>query len=349
MKKLSEASGVSGFERDVREVIKKEVGKYSDSVKVDNMGNLIALKKGSRKNCKKIALIAHMDEIGLLVKRIEKGFIEFTKLGGIDNRILLSQRVIIKGKKDIEGIIGSKPIHLQKKEEWDKVVKHDDMYIEIGVVEEKKKKGEKKEESELGTGIEIGTPIIFKSEFRQLQKNTYCGKSLDNRLGVYALVDILKRMKKPKNDMYFVFSTQEEVGLKGARVAAYGIVPDLAIIVDTSIAGDIPMVSKKESALSLGKGVSITLIEAGGQGVIVPESIRDYLLDLAKKNKIKHQLEIVEGGMTDAAIVQLIKEGVLCCSLGIPIRNIHTPNEVFDTRDLDGTIKLIELTAENWK
>jgi endoglucanase len=349
IKKLSEASGVSGFESEVREIIKKEVEKYADSVRVDNMGNLIALKKGAGKNKKKVALVAHMDEIGLLVKRFEKGFVEFTKIGGIDNRILLSQRVIIKGKKDIEGVIGSKPIHLQKKEEWEKVIKHDDMYIEVGLVEEKKKKGEKKEPENPGLGIELGLPISFKSEFRQLQKNTYCGKALDNRLGVYALIDILKRTKKPKNDLYFVFSTQEEVGLKGARTATYSINPDLAIILDTSIAGDTPMVSKKDSELALGKGVSITIIEAGGQGIIVPEAIRNYLVNTAKENKIKYQLEIVEGGMTDAAIVQLIKEGILCGSLGIPVRNIHTPNEIFDGRDLAEAIKLTELTADNWK
>jgi len=244
LKKLSETPGVSGFETEIREVIKKEISKYADKITEDTLGNLIALKKGSAKNRKKIALVAHMDEVGLIVKRINKGFIEFSKIGGIDDKILLSERVIIKGEKEIEGVIGSKPVHLQKEEERKKNIKYDEMYIDVGMTGKEK------------LNIEKGTPIYFKSEFKQLQKNTFIGKALDNRLGVYCLIDILKRIKNP-NDIYFIFSSQEEVGLKGARTAVYSIEPDLAIVIDTSIAGDVPSVSEKESEIKLGKGVTI--------------------------------------------------------------------------------------------
>ncbi len=337
MKKLSEACGVSGFETEVRNLIKKEISKYVDKISEDNLGNLIVLKKGSSKNRKKIALVAHMDEIGLIVKRINNGFIEFSKIGGIDDRILLTQRVAINGT-NLEGIINSKPIHLQKEEERKKIVKHDEMCIDVGIVGGNKK-----------INVEKGNPISFKSEFRKLQDNVFSGKSLDNRLGVYCLIDILKKMKKPKNDIYFVFSSQEEVGLKGARTSIYSIEPDLAVVIDTAIAGDVPAVSEKESEIKLGKGVSITLIEAGGRGAILPEKLKEFILGLAKKNKIKHQLEIVEGGMTDTAITQITKNGILSCSINVPLRNMHTPNEIFDARDLEETIKLSELIVKNWE
>jgi len=336
LKKLSETPGVSGFETEIREVIKKEISKYADKITEDTLGNLIALKKGSAKNRKKIALVAHMDEVGLVVKRINKGFIEFSKIGGIDDKILLSERVIIKGEKEIEGVIGSKPVHLQKEEERKKIIKYDEMYIDVGMTGKEK------------LNIEKGTPISFKSEFKQLQKNTFIGKALDNRLGVYCLIDILKRIKNP-NDIYFIFSSQEEVGLKGARTAVYSIEPDLAIVIDTSIAGDVPSVSEKESEIKLGKGVTISLIECEGQGAILPENLKKFILNLAKKNKIKYQLELVDGGMTDTAITQITKKGILSCSLNIPIRNIHTPHSIFHAEDLKETIKLAELIVKNWK
>jgi endoglucanase len=337
LKKLSESSGVSGFEEEIKEIIKKEISKYADKITEDNLGNLIALKKGSAKNRKKIALVAHMDEIGLIVKRVDKGFIEFSKIGGIDDRTLLLQKVVIRGNKPIEGVIGCKPVHLQKEEEKKKVIKYDEMYIDIGAEDKKK------------LNIEKGTPISFKSEFKQLQENTFIGKALDNRLGVYCLIDILKKMKSPKNDIYFIFSTQEEVGLKGARTSVYSIEPDLAVVVDTAIAGDVPAVTEKETEIKLGKGVSITLIEAGGQGAILPEKLKNYIVNIARKNKIKYQLEVVEGGMTDAAIIQILKKGILSCSVNIPIRNMHTPHSIFDVRDLKETIKLVELIVKNWK
>ncbi len=337
LKKLSESCGVSGFESEVREVIKKEISKYADSVIEDNLGNLIVLKKGSGKNRKKIALVAHMDEIGLIVKRVDKGFIEFSKMGGIDDRILLAQRVLIKGKSEIEGIIGSKPVHLQKEEERKKLVKYDEMYIEAGFAEKDK------------STVEIGTPIAFKSEFKELRNNLFVGKSLDNRLGVYCLMDLIKNMKTSKDDIYFVFSTQEEVGLKGARTAVYAIDPDLAIVIDTAIAGDVPAVTEKDTEIKLGEGVSITLVEAGGRGMILPENLKNFVLDLAKKNKIKHQLELVEGGMTDTAVVQMIRKGILSLSINIPLRNMHTPNEIFNVKDLEETIKFAGLIIKNWK
>ena len=337
LKKLSEANGVSGFETNVRELIKKEISKYVDSAEEDTLGNLIAVKKGIGKKKKKIALVAHMDEIGFVVKRVERGFVEFLKVGGIDDRILPGKNVVINTEKPIYGTIGVKPPHLLKEEERKQPVKADNLYIDIGAKEKDKIK------------IEKGIPINFYSEFRQLQKDTYIGKAFDDRLGVYCLIDILKRIKKPENDIYFVFSVQEEVGLKGSRTAIFGIDPDLAIACDTTLAGDVPAVSKKETETSLGAGVGIDLIEAGGAGAILPEKLKKLIINLAKKNRINYQLEVVEGGMTDAAIMQITKKGILACSLAIPVRNLHSPNEIFDANDLKSAIKLGELMIRNWK
>ena len=337
LKKLSEASGVSGHEDEVREIIKKEIEAYADNIEIDVLGNLIAFKKGSSKRRKKISLVAHMDEIGFVVKRVEKGFVEFLKIGGIDDRILPGSKVLIKSKEPIIGAIGIKPVHLLKEEERKQSVKCEDMYIDIGAGEKDKIK------------IEKGTQICFYSEFKQMQKDTYIGKAFDNRLGVYCLIDILKRIKKPEHDLYFVFSVQEEVGLKGARTAIYKIEPDLAIIIDTTPAGDVPVISKKETETSLGKGVAIDLIEARGAGAILPEKLKKFIIDLAKKHKIKYQVEVVDAGVTDAAITQLTKNGILSGSLCIPVRNIHTPNEIFNVKDLEETIKLGELIIKTWK
>jgi putative aminopeptidase FrvX len=348
IRKLSEAHGVSGFEDEIREIIKAEIKGRVDTVKTDSMGNLIAFRKGSSKNPKKVALIAHMDEIGLLVRRVNGGFIEFTKLGGIDDKIILAQKVTILSEKKIEGIICSKPIFFQKKEDGDKPVKYDDMFIDIGAISKKKKKPESESADENPT-IEKGTPISFSSKFTKMQEHTYCGKSLDNRLGVYCLIDIIKNLKENKNDLYFVFSTQEEVGLKGARTAAFAIEPDLAIVLDTCVAGDVPAVSKKDSEVTLGKGVAIELVQAGGRGAILPSHLKNYILDLAKKHNLKYQLDVPEGALTDAAIVQMIKSGILACSIGIPARNLHSPYEIFDSRDVEEVIKLSGLIIENWK
>ena len=337
LKRLSEAYGVSGFEEEVRALIKKEINKYADKIEVDTLGNLIAFKKGFEKKRKKIALVAHMDEIGFVVKRVDKGFVEFLKVGGIDDRILPGKRVVINASEPIYGTIGLKPPHLLKEEEIKQPINVKDLYIDIGAEEEDKLK------------IEKGSPINFYSEFRQLQKDTYIGKAFDDRLGTYCLIDLLKRIKKPKHDLYFIFSVQEEVGLKGARTAVFDIDPELAIAFDTTFAGDVPIISKKETEIAFGKGVVIDLMEAGGRGVILPEKLKKFIVDLAKKNKIKYQLEVNDCGMTDAAIMQITKKGILACSLAIPTRNIHSPSEIFDVNDLKVTIKLGELMVKNWK
>lgn len=337
LKDLCIASGVSGYENEAREIIKKEFDKICDYVEIDNFGNLIGritkenIEKGKRK---KIMIVAHVDEIGLMVKYISKeGFINFVKIGGIDDRILLGQRVVIKGKNgDVFGIIGSKPPHLQKEEEKKKVIEHTDLFIDIGCAS--KEEAEKK--------VEIGDIIIFEPNFGNLNNDIYYGKAIDNRVGCYALIKIIEEIKNLNIDaeIYGVASVQEEVGLKGARTAVFKINPDYAIAIDTTIAGGTPHIKETESNLKIGNGVAITFIEASGKGVIVNEKLKEIFVNTAKENKIPYQYDVLEGGMTDGAIVYMSREGIQTGVLSIPTRYIHSPTGVFSMVDVDACIKL---------
>ena len=328
LKRVLDASGVSGFEKEIAQVMKEELKKSCSEVAIDTFGNVIA-RKGRGK--KKIMLAAHMDEIGFLVKHITKeGFIHFIKVGGIDDRILLGQRVIVKSKGgDIFGIIGAKPPHLLRDEERKQTIKYEDMFIDIGA------KG--KEDAQ--KRVEIGDPIVFDSGCGALHGNLYFGKAIDNRVGCYAMIKIMEKVKVPA-EVYAVATVQEEVGLKGARTSSFRINPDFAIAIDTTVAGDTPGIKETESALKLGDGVAITIIEAAGRGVIVNEKIKELFIETAKKNRIKYQIDVIEGGMTDGAIIYMNREGIPTGVLSIPTRYVHSSTGVFDHRDLDAAVEL---------
>ncbi len=327
LKEIMDAAGVSGAESAVAAILKSELEKSGAQVTMDNFGSLIA-KKGT--GHKKIMLAAHMDEIGLMVKCITKeGFIHFIKIGGIDDRILPAQRVIIKAKEDVFGIIGSKPPHLQKDEERKAPLKYEDMFIDIGCTS--------KEETE--KRVTVGDTIIFEPNAGVLQGPLCYGKAVDNRIGCYAMLKIMERINVPAV-VYGVATAQEEVGLKGAKTSSFGLAPDFALVLDTTLAGDTPGISEKESALKLGAGVAITIIEASGRGTIVTEKIRKLMIETAQKNKIKYQIDVIEGGVTDGAVISLNREGVLTGILSIPTRYIHAPTGVFSMDDLNSAIEL---------
>ncbi|MFN3527774.1 MAG: M42 family metallopeptidase, partial [Candidatus Altarchaeaceae archaeon] len=329
LKNLCMTAGVSGYENEIREIIKNEFEKICENVEIDNFGNLIGKIKGENEKAKKIMIAAHMDEVGLMVKYIDKnGFINFVKIGGIDDRILPGQRVIIKSKKgDVFGIIGTKPPHLQKEEEKKKVIPHDEMFIDIGC----------KNEEEAKSKVEIGDPIIFEPNFGKFNGNLYYGKAVDNRVGCYALIKILEEIKKENLnfEIYGVASAQEEVGLKGARTAAFKIKPDYAIVIDTTIAGGTPHLKETESNLKIGNGVAITFVEASGRGVIVNEKLKEIFINTCKEKNIKYQFDVLEGGMTDGAIIYISNEGIPTGVLSIPSRYIHSPTGIFSMDDVN--------------
>jgi endoglucanase len=329
LKKLLEAPGVSGYESQVAGIMVQELKKTCAQVSVDTFGNVIA-QKG--KGAKKIMICAHMDEIGLLVKHITKdGYLHFIKVGGIDDRILLGQRVVIKTKAgDVAGIIGSKPVHLQKDEERKHQVKYEDMFIDIGC----------KSKEEALKKVDVADAVVFAGEAGSLHGNLYYGKAIDNRVGCYALIKIMERLKSSRAQVYAVATVQEEVGLKGARTSSFAINPDFAIAIDTTVAGDTPGIKETESSLRLGDGVAITIIEAAGRGLIVNQQVKELFIETAKKNKIRYQLDVLEGGMTDGAIIYMNREGVLTGVLAIPTRYVHAPTGVFHIDDLNAAVEL---------
>ncbi len=339
LKQIIEAAGISGYEDGVAAIMKKELAKRADEVTTDNFGNIIA-RRG--KGGKKIMLAAHMDEIGLMVKHVDKnGFISFIKIGGIDDRILPGQRVIVKSKKgDFAGVIGTKPPHLLREEERKQPMKYDNMFIDIGI----------SGRDEVLKKIEISDPVIFEPNAGVLNGKICYGKAPDDRVGCYVLLKIMEKLKGIKAEVYAVATTQEEVGLKGARVSSFRINPDFALAIDTTVAGDTPGVAEKETDLRLGNGVAVTIIEAAGRGLLVNGAVKEMFFDVAKKNKIKYQIDVVEGGMTDGAIIAMNRDGILTGTIAVPCRYIHAPTGVFDLDDVQSAVdlgaKVVERVAQ---
>jgi endoglucanase len=329
LKTLSEAHGVSGSEGDIRDIMKRELGK-SCKIEIDRLGNLIA-KKGTGK--KKVMLAAHMDEIGLMVKHIdEKGFVRFTPLGGFFDQTLVSQRVIIHTKnKKVPGVIGSRPPHLMKEDERKKGAEAKDMFIDAGFKDAKAvEKG----------GVEVGDYITLDRSFRELSGDLVTGKAFDNRIGCLVLIEVMKKLKS-KFTVYGVGTVQEEVGLKGARTSAYKINPDFAIAIDVIPSGDYPGIKEEESPVKLGDGPVIELADAQGRGIITHPEIKERLISAANKKRIKYQLCVGEGGTTDATAIHLTREGIPSGVVSIPIRYVHSPVEVANMKDIKGAIDLI--------
>lgn len=324
---LSNASGVSGYEHTLKDTIISAFKDYSDEIVTDKLGNIIVLKKGNNNpNNIKIMLAAHMDEIGLMVKDIEEnGFIRFTTIGGIDPRTVLGQEVIVHGKKDLFGVIGSKPPHLQDPPDQDKAIKMNDMTIDIGYSKEK-----------VDELVSIGDVITIKREMRNLQGNKVSGKALDNKAGTVTMYECLRELNKLNHeaDVYFVNTVQEEVSMAGAIVSTYKINPDIGIAVDVGF-GSTPELAKFDS-IELGKGPGITL---GGN---IHPGLRKKITKIATEYNIPCQMELCAGGTgTDARAIQITKEGIPSLVLSIPLRYMHTSVEVIDMIDVKYTAQLL--------
>ncbi|MHA1754771.1 MAG: M42 family metallopeptidase, partial [Candidatus Odinarchaeia archaeon] len=277
--------------------------------------------------------------IGMLVKFIDKnGFIRFSYTGGFFDQTVLNQRVAINTKKGlIHGVIGSKPPHLMLPEDKDKVVKRRSMFVDIGA---------KDREDALNMGVRVGDPITWVSKFTLLGDSRVTGKAFDDRAGCCALIQTLKELEVDA-DVYSVFAVMEEVGLRGAKTAAFALKPDAALIFETTAAGDFPGVKEEEATTKLGEGPVIIIADGSktslGGGLITHPLLRRILIETAEENNIPYQLEVFEGGTTDGTAISLSRSGVPTAVLSIPVRYIHTPTEVLDIRDLINTIKLAKL------
>jgi len=337
LKELTEAHGIPGYEAEVRKVIRgyfKPIGEINE----DNMGSLICKKVG-KETAPKIMLAGHMDEVGFMVKHISSdGYIRFTTLGGWWDQVLLSQRVTIKTNKgDVIGVIGAKPPHLLSQEERNKVVPRKNMYIDIGATSEKDVEK---------VGVRVGDPIVPVSEFTILANSkTYMSKAFDDRVGCAVVISALTSLGKNSlpNTLYGVATVQEEVGVRGATTSVDMVDPDIAIILESDIAGDVPGIKPDESSTKFTGGPSLLLYDAR----MIPNlKLRDLVIDTAKKNKIPLQFTTMEGGATDGSVIHLHKSGVPTVVLGVPSRHIHSHNSIIHRDDFDNTVKLLKAVVQ---
>jgi endoglucanase len=329
LEKLSNACGVTGNEVSVRELLIELLSPYVNEIIVDRLENVIAVKKG-KQGKPKIMLAAHMDEVGLIVKTVTKeGFLQFSKVGGIDDRILPAQRVVVYTKKGVyNGVIGSKPPHIQKEEERRKVLAVDDLFIDIGA---------DSREAVERMGVTVGNSVIFDSKYVALSDNMVMGKAFDNRAGCLAMVEALRLLGETDYTVCAVGTVQEEVGLRGAGVAAFGIDPDVALALDVTVAGDVPGVREYDTSVKTGKGPALTVSDSG---LITHPKVLRWLLDTAEEEKIAIQLESGLMGSTDAARISLTRQGIPSGTISIPTRYIHSPTAMLNMQDVENSAKL---------
>lgn len=328
---LSDLRGISGFEYRIADEIEKCISTYADEVSRDALGNVIAIKRCGKGNAKSIMIEAHCDEIGLMVTKIdENGFLAFTNVGGVDERILPSCEVVVHGKKDIPGVIGAKPPHLQSKEEGKKSTKIKNMAIDIGM-----------DEKEAKEWVSIGDSVTLAQSCGSLSEDVYSGKCLDDRAGVAAVIQVMKNIQKSilDVDVYAVIAVQEEVGLRGAKVSAYGLNPDMAIAVDVchAITPD-----NSKDAFPSGEGVVVTV------GPNIHPKLSKRILKIANDYNVKVDIE-AEGGATgtDAWAIQVTRKGIPTALLSIPLKYMHTNVETLSLSDVKATADLLTFFIQN--
>jgi len=322
IEKLTTTFSPSGYEDSIRDVIRKEIEKYADEVRVDALGNLIA-RKGS--GGKKIMIAAHMDEIGLMVTHVDdNGFVRFTGIGGVYPRNLPGGRV-----RFVNGTVGV--IGLEPTDHAEKIPALDKMFIDVGATDKK------------SCPVKTGDVATFERPFTDLG-NRLVAKSMDNRIGCAVAIEVMRALTlrqaqggaSTPHEVYFVFTTQEEVGTRGAQTSAYGIDPDLGFSIDVTGWGDTP--GQKDFEVALGKGPAIKIRDGG---MLSDPRIVEWMIRTAEKSKLPYQREVLLGGTTDARAMQLVRGGVPVGCISIPCRYVHTPSEMVDYEDVKNAVKLI--------
>lgn len=341
--KICEVPGAPGFEKKIRDLVVSELKGLADEVRIDNMGNVVALKKGRSAKMKTMAA-AHMDEIGFIVTHVDdQGFVRFNPVGGFDPKTLTSQRVIIHGRSDLLGVMGSKPVHIMTPEEKTKVPQIKDYFIDTGLTKQAVDKI-----------VAVGDFVTRHSPLMELGDCVNV-KSLDNRASVFVLLETLRELKrtkrKPAYDFFAVFTVQEEVGLRGAQASALQIQPDFAFGLDTTIAYDVPGSTPQERCTALGEGAAIKLMDSS---VICDYRMIEFMKGTAGRHKIKWQPEILAAGGTDTASLQrMVGGGSITGAVSIPTRHIHQTIETCHKEDLAACIQLLtacvcELDGHDW-
>jgi putative aminopeptidase FrvX len=331
LKELTEASGVSGYEGEVRAIMRKyfePLGELSQ----DKLGSLVCRKQGSASE-PRVLIAGHMDEIGFMVKLITKeGFIKFTTLGGWPNQVLPAHSVVIQTNKgNVLGVIGSKPPHLMSEEERKKLVDKKDMFIDIGATSDK-------EVTE--AGVRVGDPVVPLSQFNILSvpAKTYMSKAFDDRVGNALTIGVMQALgTSHPNTVFGAATVQEEVGVRGATTSVELVHPDVAIVLEVDIAGDVPGIKPEETAIKMGAGPTVLAYDAR----MIPNiKLRDMVIDTARELKLPLQVSAMEGGATDGSIIHLHRTGVPTVVLSVPTRHIHSHNSILRRDDYDATLKL---------
>jgi putative aminopeptidase FrvX len=317
IQKLVESIGPSGFEAAVRKLIRAEIEGKADQIEVDALGNLVAHKGAKTAGGLRIMLSAHMDEIGVMATHIdENGFVRFTTIGGVRPQTCYGSRV-----RFVNGVCGS--IGGERLDTPDKVHTFEQLFIDVGA------------SNRADCPVKVGDAAGFDRPMLDLG-NRLIAKSMDDRISCAVLIETLRKLKTSPHELYFVFSTQEEVGLRGATTAAFAVDPDLGISVDVTGVGDTPRGSKME--VGLGKGPAIKVRDGGM--ISDPRLVR-FMADTAEKAGLPYQLEILEGGTTDARAMQISRAGMPAGCVSIPTRYIHSPSEMVDIRDVQNSVNLL--------
>lgn len=325
LKKLCQLPGVSGAEDAVRDYISGIASEYADEIRTDALGNLLVFKKGKKQPDRPLMLAAHMDEVGIMIKSItDEGYLKFAFVGGIDKRVVIGKKLLI-GTELIPAVVGVKPIHLVKSEEKGIIPKLEELYLDIGA----------KDREDAEKLVQIGDYGIFDDDVSELGDGLIKAKALDDRIGCYVLLELLKRDLPV--DAWFAFTVQEEVGTRGAFTAAYSVNPAIALIVEGTTAADFPKVDESRRVCSVGKGVVIPFMD---RGAIYDRELFEKLRNLSDEKGIPWQLKQAVSGGTDATAIQRTKTGVRVCAVAAAVRNIHSPSGIACIKDIKALYNL---------
>lgn len=326
LKRLSEACGVSGYEQEIRDIVKEEFGRHADEIRTDALGNVIARKSGTGPQPRRsIMLATHMDEIGLIVSDLEKGYIHFQHVGGYDDRVLPGQEVEVHGRRELPGIIGARPPHVLPRKDQDQTLPSDKLLIDVGCAAE-----------QLPELVRVGDLITMNRRLVELKGGLVAGKALDNRVSLASAAVCLEELGRMHHewDVYAVATVQEEVGYKGAFTSTYQLEPDVGIAIDVTWAPQpgIP----DEYAFELGKGPTIPC------GPAIHPKLHHALVETAQDIELSYHIEPAERpGGTDAYALQIVRSGMPTALIGVPLRSMHTPVETVSVKDVERAGRLL--------
>ncbi len=329
LKNLCMLNGISGDENSVREMILSEIKDYVSEYKVDNLGNIVAFKKGKKRAVNKLMISAHMDEVGFIVTDITSdGLIKFDEVGGVDRRVLPGRSVLINNS--IPGVIGVKPVHLCDSDEKKSIPKYSSMYIDIGA--------DSKEEAQ--KAVSLGDSISYEPYYSE-NNFSVMSKALDDRAGCFMMIEMIK--SELEYDTYFTFVVQEEVGLRGAKVAAYSVAPDFALVIESTTAADIPEVPDSKQVCTVGEGAVIGYMD---RRTIYDKGLINKAIELSKLNDIKLQFKRAVAGGNDAGAIHQSRGGVRTLAVSLPCRYLHSRISLISKSDIDDTFDLVNLLSK---